>query len=292
MACKYKYKASVIIPTYNRSALLKQTLNTLLKQDISKEKFEVIVIDDGSTDNTEYVVNEYKNKLNIKYYKQEHNGFRVASIRNIGIKKSEGDICIFVDSGVLIKSNGISSNIKTHKCNENIAVIGYMYGFDEYNENEEIINKMHIDSLNVDGYIEELEKKEIYDLREKLYSKLGDDIDKWPAPWAIFWTGYASVKRDLLISVGMFDENFNSWGGEDVDLALNLYIHHVKFVLNRELKSIHLPHEKFKASIDSEELKKRTVKKRQYIHDKYKLKTTELYINMSSFELNEKFFGR
>ncbi|SFU66189.1 Glycosyl transferase family 2 [Clostridium sp. DSM 8431] len=285
---KSKYYASVIIPTYNRSNLLEGTLKSLLQQDINRQKFEVIIIDDGSTDDTHQVVDMYRDKLNIKYIYQEHVGFRVAAARNLGIKSSEGDICVFVDSGVLLKKDAINENIKIHSSSKEYAVIGYMYGFDEYSENEEKILSMNVDPLNVDKYIELLEKEKVFDMREKLYKDLGDDLTKWPAPWVIFWTGYASVKRDILTKVGMFDESFNTWGGEDTDIALAMYTNGVEIIMDRKLKSIHMPHDKFKTSISKEELKKRGKEKKEFIHSKYKLQSTEVYINTSSIELNHK----
>ena len=283
---KNKYCASVIIPTYNRSKLLEGTLKSLLEQDINKEKFEAIIIDDGSTDNTRQVVDKYRDKINIKYIYQQHVGFRVAAARNLGIKSSEGAICIFVDSGVLLKKDAINENIKIHSSSKEYAVIGYMYGFDEYNENEEKILSMNVEPLNVDKYIELLEKEKVFDMREKLYRDLGDDLTKWPAPWVIFWTGYASARREILIKVGMFDERFNTWGGEDTDIALAMYTNGVEIIMNRNLKSIHMPHDKFKTNMSEEELKKRGKEKKEFIHSKYKLKSTEAYINTSSMELN------
>ena len=77
---------SVIIPTYNRSTLLKKTLDSLSIQSLNNDQYEVIVVDDGSSDNTAVIVDSFKTKLNISYYFQEDRGFRVAKARNIGIK--------------------------------------------------------------------------------------------------------------------------------------------------------------------------------------------------------------
>lgn len=279
-----KYKASVIIPTYNRSGLLKLTLITLLNQDVSNEIFEVIVVDDGSTDDTKIVVEEFSNRLNIKYIYQSNNGFRAAAARNLGIVNSEGDICIFIDSGILLSKSAIKKNVKSHSSDVDYAVIGYMYGFDEYNENKEYLLDLNIDVYKIDEYFKILEHDNVFDLRESLYRELGDDLTKWPAPWTVFWTGYLSVKRDNLIKVGMFDENFTSWGGEDIDLGLALLTNNIKIVLNRNLKSIHYPHDKSRKTISKDELKN----KRKYIHKKYNLKSTEAYIDIPSKILNQK----
>ena len=62
-----EYKVSVIIPTYNRSALLQNTLNSLCNQTLSLNEFEVIVVDDGSNDLTYNVIKKYQNNLNLKW---------------------------------------------------------------------------------------------------------------------------------------------------------------------------------------------------------------------------------
>ncbi len=282
----YKYKASIIIPTYNRSKLLNLSLVSILNQSVSKEIFEVIVIDDGSEDNTRDVCKEFSDRLNIKYFYQEHKGFRAATARNTGIKNSEGEVCIFLDSGVLLAKNAIQEQLKSHSSDEEYAFLGYMYGFDEHNENNETMLKMNINPDDVDTYIDILERDRIYDLREKQYQKLGDDLGKWPAPWTIFWTGYLSVKRDVLVKVGMFDEKFNSWGMEDIDLGIALYVNNVKITLNRNLKSIHYPHEKFRPSMKESELKALLLEKKKYINQKYNLESTKLYITNNWSEIN------
>jgi len=86
---------SVIIPTYNRSSRLKKALDGLTSQTF--KDFEVLVCDDGSKDDTEAVVNEYRDKLNLKYIWNENWG-GPARPRNIGIKESRGEWLCFLDS--------------------------------------------------------------------------------------------------------------------------------------------------------------------------------------------------
>jgi glycosyltransferase involved in cell wall biosynthesis len=88
---------SVIICTYNRAQLLKRTLNSLINQTISYKKFEVIVIDDGSTDNTSDICNMMSKVLpNMRYVSVETN-IGLGSARNLGIRSARGDYLLFVD---------------------------------------------------------------------------------------------------------------------------------------------------------------------------------------------------
>jgi len=84
---------SDIIPTYNRKTLLKTALESVLDQTF--DDFEVVIIDDGSTDNTNKMIESYEDKR-IKYIYQKNHG--VAHARNRGIEKSEGKFISFLDS--------------------------------------------------------------------------------------------------------------------------------------------------------------------------------------------------
>ena len=91
-----KYNISVIIPVYNREKLIKNALNSVLKQTIA-DKIEIICVDDGSTDNTIEVIKNYQKKYkNIFLYQQKNSGPGVA--RNLGIDNAHGEYIIFLDS--------------------------------------------------------------------------------------------------------------------------------------------------------------------------------------------------
>lgn len=91
---------SVIIPTYNRADFIGQTIKSVLNQDF--ENFELIVVDDGSTDNTAEVVDKISDNR-IRYYKKE-NAERGAA-RNFGGKKAKGIYITFLDSDDLFYKN-------------------------------------------------------------------------------------------------------------------------------------------------------------------------------------------
>jgi len=84
---------SVIIPTYNRKTLLKTALESVLDQTF--DDFEVVIIDDGSTDNTKDMIESYED-TRIKYIHQDNHG--VAHARNRGIENSKGKFIAFLDS--------------------------------------------------------------------------------------------------------------------------------------------------------------------------------------------------
>jgi len=92
-------KVSIIIPVYNTEKYIEKCLNSVANQ-IKNEDLEIIIINDGSTDNSESIVKKYINKygesLNIKYYSKKNEG--VAQTRNFGIEKATSDYIMFIDS--------------------------------------------------------------------------------------------------------------------------------------------------------------------------------------------------
>lgn len=108
---------SIIIPTYNRSHLILNTLDSIKNQEF--KNCEIIIVDDGSTDNTKEVVGSYikDNQLKNWYYYQKINGERGAA-RNYGVKKASGKWITFLDSDDLFYPNHLlvaSNFISKHK---------------------------------------------------------------------------------------------------------------------------------------------------------------------------------
>jgi len=102
------FKVSVIIPTYNRGNLIINSIKSVLNQTF--RNLEVIVVDDGSTDNTEDEVNKITDKR-IKYIKLSSN-FGGSNARNVGIKNATGQFISFQDSDDIFYPNKIEKQIK------------------------------------------------------------------------------------------------------------------------------------------------------------------------------------
>ena len=90
---KDKIDISIIVPIYNAEKYLKKCLDSLINQ--TKKELEFILINDGSTDNSENIIKEYKDKR-IKYFKNKNQG--IGKTRNFGIEKSTGKYIMFLDS--------------------------------------------------------------------------------------------------------------------------------------------------------------------------------------------------
>lgn len=86
---------SIIIPTFNRVLALERCLNSLLLQNY--KNFEVIICDDGSTDNTFEMVEKFRGQINLRYYYNENWG-GPAKPRNLGLSVASGKWICFLDS--------------------------------------------------------------------------------------------------------------------------------------------------------------------------------------------------
>jgi GT2 family glycosyltransferase len=127
---------------------------------------------------------------------------------------------------------------------EPVVVIGYVWGFADGFAGGAQAPASSIACDDVDGTIRRLARDGRYqDKREKLYyQRYGDRLEKLAAPWVVFWTGNASANTALVREVGMFDEAFQSWGGEDTDLGYRLHRAGATYLLCREAASLHYPH--------------------------------------------------
>lgn len=240
-----QYTCSVIIPTYNRSTLLGYTLDSLTRQTLPPERFEVVVVDDGSSDDTAEVVAGYADRLHLRYLYRDDEGWRVAAARNAGIAAARGTISVLVDSGVLLHSQSLAAHVARHDSEDGpVAVIGYVHGFNADNEDaDSMVRAIRVD--DVDGTLADLIADNRWpDVREEFYARHHDEFADLPAPWVVFWTCHVSVHTEQLRAVGGFDEQYRSWGGEDLDLAYRLHRAGTRIVLERRADAIHYPHRK------------------------------------------------
>ena len=118
---------SIIVPAYNRADEIEEFLSSFEKQSV--KNFEVIIVDDGSTDNLKEVIEKYQKKLQINYYFQQNRG--PGSARNLGMSKANGDIFVFIDSDCTVPKNYIE-NLQNHLSQNDFDAFG---GPDTYKEN-------------------------------------------------------------------------------------------------------------------------------------------------------------
>ena len=105
---------SIIIPVFNRPQEIDELLESLTKQDFSDD-FEVLIIEDGSVQKSDIIVEEYKNQLDLKYFCKENTG--AGASRNFGMQQASGNYFIILDSDVIVPPQYLSEVKKTLKIN-------------------------------------------------------------------------------------------------------------------------------------------------------------------------------
>ena len=117
---------SLIIPTFNRAALIEETLQSVVSQTYLN--WECIVVDDGSLDNTRQIIKKWTNRDNrFQYILCENKG--VSNARNIGIQTSKGEFIQFLDSDDILETNKLKFQISILNNNTNIDIV---YGSSRY----------------------------------------------------------------------------------------------------------------------------------------------------------------
>ncbi len=163
---KKKNSFSIIVPTYNSEKAIIKTIDSILKQNY--EHFEVIIIDDGSNDNTKECLKKYNNNEKVKYYFQENSG--VSSARNNGISKAKNEFIMFVDLDDELLNNALNV------CNEAINLYDAdLYSFNYMCCTQKTIKHFNSALLEYDkfgGYFNDLYSKFLFNqLWNKVYKK-------------------------------------------------------------------------------------------------------------------------
>lgn len=194
-------KLSVVIPTYNKPEILKTTLESLARQTLPKNQFEVIVIDDGSSTKVQHQIKNFLSNLNlnISFLTQVHKG--PAAARNKGIKKAKGKIVLIINDDTIVTPDLLERHYDFHQKNpqENFGLLGYV--------------TWHPD-LKITPFMYWLEHGGPYFSFHQIKGK--------EAGWQRFWTCNISLKRSFLLKNGLFDEEFSYAAWEDVELGYRL----------------------------------------------------------------------
>jgi len=202
---------SIIIPAYNAEKTIRKCLDSVLKQDFSD--FEVILVNDGSSDNTEEIINQYTvDQYDVKQIVLAKNS-GPAKARNTGIKKAQGEIIVFIDSDVTFKDPG--------------ALLGLAEIFKGKPEIDGVI--MIKDKIPLNKGLTPL-----YIAYYKYYL--------WNQPGEYqtsFTTERSAVKKHIFDKVGYFDEGYRKPDVEDFEFGYRLEKENYKIYIARSIKVGH-----------------------------------------------------
>tara|TARA_B100001027_G_C16259983_1_gene328889 strand:- start:729 stop:1538 length:810 start_codon:yes stop_codon:yes gene_type:complete len=136
---------SIIICCYNSQRYISETINSILNQ--SYKNYEIVVVNDGSSDDTEKIINQYKKRIkNFKYIYQKNKGF--AHSRNVAINHAKGEWIVIIDHDDVCLKNRLEIHYDQIISNKNQSKLFFA---NTYHFNDEKIIKKHFDQFSLDN---------------------------------------------------------------------------------------------------------------------------------------------
>ncbi len=225
---------SIIIIYYNQYDIIELLLAALTAQNYEKDKFEVIVVDDGSEKSIKESVNKFKDKIILHYYPRQHSGNR-SSNRNYGAKYAKGKNLIFLDADILPPKDMITLFKNEMRHDDELISAGFRIDIFEY-EKKQISEFLATDQFtminNIPGILDGRYTPERYKQETGMYYLGG---------WQILYSACFSISKYNFDLIGGFDIEFGTrWGNEDVELGFRLWKAGKKIKMNHNLCVYHL----------------------------------------------------
>jgi len=253
-------KVSVIIPTYNCVKYVAKAINSVLEQ--TYKDYEIVIVDDGSSDDTKKVIEPYLIQNNVRYIYQENRG--LAAARNTAIRNSKGKYIALLDADDYWSPIKLEKQVSVFEMKPEVEFIhSNMYLFDEHKESRAQKYSMNIDYNKLTP--------------KALFKK----ILFWEAD--VFVTT-AIIKKTVFDKIGYFDENLSYLGCEDREFWLRLVQKCKTFFLNDYLayymvRSNSMTKDKNKMQRAREYVIEKTVKDTEIFKNKKRIKQV-IYSNL------------
>jgi GT2 family glycosyltransferase len=205
-------KLSIIIPTCNRASILQKTLAAYAQQTARDEILEILIVDDGSTDETCKIISKMANSsaVPLVYLCQEHQG--PATARNNGIKKAKGELILLGDDDVIPAPNFVAEHLAWHLRypEPSVAIVGAIFCSPQVHPTP-LMKWWGLNGLRFDPPL----------------MKAGHEVS-----YAAGLFLNTSAKVSFLRANGIFDERFREYGYEDIELAYRLVKKGLRMIYN------------------------------------------------------------
>jgi glycosyltransferase involved in cell wall biosynthesis len=234
---------SVLIIVYNKSYELNLVLSALENQSFDHKKFEVVVVDDGSTDDTKKFFDGKKWNLNLRYVRLKHCGIR-GKLRNYSKKYCTGKLLLFLDGDMVADPKLLERHWDLIKSDQRLISLGVRKSLVDY-------DKELITGNTIKNNFEIIEQFPSANDERTLafeYSKrAGEELKN---TWTLFYSHNFCLHKSKFLESGGFDVSFSKfWGAEDIELGYRLHLLGCKIKLNEEAIAYHLFHPVNKAGI-------------------------------------------
>lgn len=201
---------SIIVIVYNMEKTIKKCLDSLVSLDYPRDRYEVIVVDGGSTDNTQKIIREYDAKLFVE--KKKVRGYA----RNMGIEHAKGEIVAFIDADCSAGRRWLITHVKDHVNNPQIGAVGGSI--------QHLFDKASDVRLDFFRSVVAMEEGEYLPSAPKRY------VSEIP-------TCNASFKIQILTKVGFFNERLHI--AEDTEICYRVLKSGFKILFDPEAEVIH-----------------------------------------------------
>jgi glycosyltransferase involved in cell wall biosynthesis len=258
--------ASVIVPTHNKAAYLELSLASWERQRY--HDYELVIVDDGSTDETPEVIARYRDRLPISHERTPNRGR--AAARSRAIELARGELLVFCDDDRVVSAEFVGSHVRMFDDGKPHLVLGWQEGllsiwradvhFDRLLlwrllsrgtvgravDQEGPVRLFEADDLRArfGEIIERFSFDERFwvDACMPVIERFGIELRGYDVPWVLGTTGNMSIRKRDAERVGLFDHGFTGWGLEDLDLCYRLAHVGVPTTICREAVNYHQAH--------------------------------------------------
>jgi glycosyltransferase involved in cell wall biosynthesis len=268
---------SVIVPTFNKAPFLRASLLALGYQTLARDRFEVVVVVDGSTDESLPFLEGFRPGYELRYVWRENGG--LASARNHGAALARGTHFLFMDDDVILHPEHLAHLRRGLGARPRAVHAGSLS-----NVRAQAVPRLLEWFAEAPPAFPRLEPYCVpcpqYDAPKTLFAA-GEAPAAW---WGVFTGGNLCVERDGFESAGGFDDAFRGWGPEDADLCYRLFRRGARGAFDAESRLYHLDHARDAAATARSTL--RTVKShyRKHCGQPEVLEYLRFYNGMTSLE--------
>lgn len=209
---------------------------------------EIIIVDDHTEEKLLSAIEEYSKFEAIIILHSKHKGNRSYN-RNLGAKLAKNEILIFIDGDMVIDETAVMNFKIAHNCHIEVAFIGQTHATRYSDIPLQLFSGINNYSklISTANGRKSIYRNEIF--ADKRYAYLTDPKLK-DYYWLLYYSGVCSVDHEVFNKTGGFDESFNEWGAEDVDLGYRISkFGKIGFIL--DIHSVHIPHSRDILSIET-----------------------------------------
>ncbi|MBN8611664.1 MAG: polysaccharide deacetylase family protein [Deltaproteobacteria bacterium] len=237
---------SVIVPVRDRPRMIGEVVRRWTEQSYPEDRFEVIVVDDGSTAPLKKALDPallQAGRVRVLRVSEPDRPFRAGQARNAGVEAARFEVIQLADSDVAVDRDFLWAVDWAHQRSGGAGagravLLGALSGYNlhDLGQRHRLVDVASTEDLTTIPIIPDRQ-------REPAVRAVIDNVDWLEEPWRLFYTGNVSFPRALFDEVSGFSDEFSGWGLEDLDLGLRMHRAGATFLYSRFAMGLHLEDE-------------------------------------------------